>query len=91
MKSKFNKANEFTQYSSKSVGQNEGILAISDVQHRAYEEIIELFAAGATPEKILKFRPSAKAQDRVRKLLAKNRDGTLTPEEHSELNQYGHF
>lgn len=67
------------------------ILALDEVQHRAYEEIIELFAAGAPPEKILKFRPSAKAQDRVRELLAKNGDGTLTPEEHSELNQYGHI
>ena len=66
-------------------------MVVSHVRTYAYEEIIELLAAGSSPEDILKFRPSAKAQQRVRSLLEKNRTGTLSSEEEAELAQYEHI
>ncbi|MCI0487372.1 MAG: hypothetical protein L0229_12325 [Blastocatellia bacterium] len=58
---------------------------------RAYEEIVELLAAGPSPEEIINFRPSAAMQERVRELLAKNQAGNLTAEEEAELDEYGHI
>jgi hypothetical protein len=67
------------------------MMEASHVQPRAYEEIIEFLAAGSSPEDILQFRPSAKALRRVRSLLEKNRNGTLSSEEEAELAQYEHI
>ena len=48
-------------------------------QSKAYDEIIELFANGSSPEKIVSFRPSKESQARVTELLQKNRIGKLSP------------
>ena len=56
---------------------------------KAYDEIIDLFAQGTTPRTILQFHPSERAQDRVRRLLQRLKNGTLTPEETSELDRLG--
>lgn len=53
-----------------------------------YTEVIEFLASGPTPQAIVAFRPSAQAQARVTELLDKNRAGTLTSAEQSELDQY---
>ena len=66
-------------------------MAVSHIQPRAYEEVIEFLATGSSPEDILQFRPSAKARRRVRSLLEKNRLGTLSTEEEAELAQYEHI
>ena len=66
-------------------------MAVSHIQPRAYEDVIEFLAAGSSPEDILQFRPSAKALRRVRSLLEKNGNGTLSPEEEAELAQYEHI
>ena len=63
----------------------------SERQPWAYEEIVDLFASGTSPEQILAFRPSPKAQERVRELLIKNSAGKLTSEEEIELDQYEHI
>ena len=55
---------------------------------RAYEEIIDFFAAGTTPRNIVEFHPSDKAQERVDHLLAKSGEGELTSTERSELEHY---
>jgi len=55
---------------------------------KSYEEIIDFIAAGTTPETVLAFRPSDVAQQRVAELVERLRDGTISPEEQSELEDY---
>ena len=56
---------------------------------KSYDEIVDLFARGTTPTKILAFRPSEVAQERVQYLLARNKTGELTTEEAAELERFG--
>jgi hypothetical protein len=56
---------------------------------RAYDEIVDLFARGTTSAAILAFRPSQQTQERVRYLLARNKQGALTEEEAAELERFG--
>jgi|HubBroStandDraft_1064217.scaffolds.fasta_scaffold313748_1 hypothetical protein len=46
-----------------------------NVASPVYEEIIDFIAAGATPEGIIGYRPSADAQQRVAQLLEREKDG----------------
>lgn len=56
--------------------------------NRAYEEVIELIAAGSTPSKVISFRPSATAKARVADLVAREKTVGLTADETSELEHY---
>ena len=56
---------------------------------KSYEEILDLFARGTTPAKIMAFHPSQEAQQRVQYLQAQNKAGTLTEEEVAELARFG--
>ena len=56
--------------------------------NRAYEEVIELIAAGSSPSKVIAFRPSEAAKSRVADLVTREKTGSLTPEETSELEHY---
>jgi hypothetical protein len=60
-----------------------------DAARKAYDEIIELFARGTQPAKVVAFRPSRKTQERVRYLLVRNKMGELTEEETAELERFG--
>jgi hypothetical protein len=60
-----------------------------EVERRAYDEIVDLFARGATSADVLAFRPSEDAKERVRYLLARNGEGNLSEEEAAELNRFG--
>jgi hypothetical protein len=51
------------------------------------EEIAEFFARGPSTDEIARFRLSNAALKRVRDLLGKNDEGTLSPEETQELDQ----
>jgi len=64
-------------------------MEIKSNQTKAYDEIIELFANGSSPERIISFKPSIESQTRVKILLEKNRNGKLTPEEEAELDEFG--
>lgn len=55
---------------------------------KAYEEVADFIAAGTTPQNVIEFRPSEAAQARVDELLAREKDGDLSPAEKSELDQY---
>lgn len=55
---------------------------------KAYEEVIDFIAAGTTPQNVIAFRPSAAAQARIEDLLAREKDGELSPAEKSELDHY---
>jgi hypothetical protein len=59
------------------------------VAERAYDEIVDLFARGTPPEEIVRFRPSRKAQNRARDLLARNKSGELSADEIDELERLG--
>lgn len=51
----------------------------------ASEEIINLLAGAPN---VLEFKPSEKAKARVWELIAREKTGTLTPEEKNELDHY---
>lgn len=55
---------------------------------RAYEEVIDFIAAGSSPSKVIAFRPSDAAKGRVAELIAREKEGGLTPDETSELDHY---
>jgi hypothetical protein len=62
----------------------------SQINHiKAYDEIIELFANGTSPQQIVSFKPSDESKKRVQELLQKNKSGSLTSEEEAELNDFG--
>jgi hypothetical protein len=56
-----------------------------------YEEFIDHLIEKATPQEILAFKPSPEAQAHAHELLERNQEGTLTPEERSELEQMLRF
>jgi hypothetical protein len=53
-----------------------------------YMEFIDFVAAGTTPEEIIKFRPSAEAQQRVSELMDREKESGLTAEETAELDKF---
>ena len=55
--------------------------------NRAYEEVID-FIAESSPAKVIAFRPSEAAQARVAELIERKKEGTLSPDETSELDSY---
>ena len=54
----------------------------------SYLEIIDFIAAGTTPQAVVDYRPSAEAQQRVAELIARERDGGLSPDEKAELGRF---
>jgi hypothetical protein len=54
----------------------------------SYLEIVDFIAAGTTPQAIVDYRPSAAAQQRVAKLIAREKHGGLSPEDKSELDHF---
>lgn len=59
------------------------------IQHLAvWEEVDEFLTSTPTPEQIVAFHPSEAAQQRLRDLLDRNREGRLTAEETTELDQF---
>ena len=56
---------------------------------KSYDEIVDLFARGASLAEIVAFRPSVETQDRVRELLERNAADELTKEEAAELECFG--
>lgn len=59
------------------------------IVEKAYEELVDFFARGSSPDEILTYRPSESAQQRARYLLGRNQSGELTPEEAAELGRLG--
>jgi hypothetical protein len=55
-----------------------------------YDDLIDLLAEVALPEKLLSYRLSQEKQQRLDDLLNKNRDGTLSAEESIELDVFEH-
>jgi hypothetical protein len=55
---------------------------------KSYEEIIDFIAAGTTPEAVVAFRPSNDVQRRVEELVERSKDGSISAEDQSELEDY---
>jgi hypothetical protein len=55
---------------------------------KSYDEIIDFIAAGTTPEAVVAFRPSESVQRRVAELVERSKDGSISSEEQSELEDY---
>ena len=55
---------------------------------KSYEEIIDFIAAGTTPESVVAFHPSEGVQHRVSGLVERSKDGSISAEEQSELEDY---
>ncbi len=55
---------------------------------KSYDEIIDFIAAGTTPEEVVAFRPSSDVQQRVAELVERSKDGSISSEEQSELEDY---
>jgi hypothetical protein len=55
---------------------------------RVHHDIIDFIAGGCSPEEVAEFSPSKRARERVAHLLERLKDGLLSPEESSELDQY---
>lgn len=55
---------------------------------RAYEEIIDFFASGTTPETLIDFQPSEVAKERVADLIFREKTSDLTNDEKVELDHY---
>jgi ribose 1,5-bisphosphokinase PhnN len=60
-----------------------------EAAQKSYDEIVDLFARGTTPAKILAFRPSRESQERVQYLLARNKTDELAEAEAAELDRFG--
>jgi hypothetical protein len=55
---------------------------------QAYLEVLDFLVARPTPQDIITFKVSPEAQNRLRSLLDKNREGSLTQSEVAELDVY---
>lgn len=55
---------------------------------KSYEEIIDFIAAGTTPETVLAFRPSESVQRRISELVQLSKQGAISAEDQSELEDY---
>lgn len=55
---------------------------------RAYEEIVDFIAAGATSDAVVHFEASQEVKDRVANLIYKEKTEGLSDDETSELNHF---
>ncbi len=58
------------------------------VINRAFDEIVDFLTSCPTPEDVISFKPSTKAQNRVSELLAKKQEERLSEPEQQELEQF---
>jgi hypothetical protein len=65
---------------------------MSAIDHPAiYEDLLDLLAETADAQRVLAFHLSDQKQARLDELLERNREGTLTVEESTELDVYERF
>jgi hypothetical protein len=65
---------------------------MSAIDHPAiYEDLLDLLAESADAQRVLAFHLSDQKQARLDELLERNREGTLTVEESTELDVYERF
>ncbi len=62
--------------------------ALRAATHPVYREMMDFLASSPTPQRIVDFKISAAAQERLEELLDKNREEGLTEAESAELDVY---
>lgn len=65
-----------------------GLQAVTPIQQKPYLDFIDFLATGSEPNEIAAVQASPALQERIVELLDKNRAGTLTAQEASELDRY---
>ncbi len=55
------------------------------------EEVAKFLAGAPSREELLTYRPSAQAQQRIKRLIGKSKSEALTADEEWELNQFEHL
>jgi len=60
-------------------------------QPKIYDDLIELLAESADPDRVVAFRLSSEKQARLDDRLEKNRQATLTSDEEAELDAFERF
>jgi hypothetical protein len=55
---------------------------------KSYEELVDFIAAGTTPATVVAFHPSDSVQQRVTELVERSKDGSISAEDQSELDDY---
>lgn len=66
-------------------------LMATTAQPPVYEELLDLLAESADPDRLLAFRLSPEKQARLDDLLERNREGVLTEEQSAELDDFERF
>jgi hypothetical protein len=54
----------------------------------AFDEVYEFLLSAPTAQDVIAFRPSEPTQTRISDLLAKNKEGVLTPDQQAELDEF---
>jgi hypothetical protein len=55
---------------------------------KSYDEIIDFIATGTTPQAVIEFRPSQAVLSRVQEIVQLSKDGTISTEQQSELEDF---
>jgi hypothetical protein len=63
-------------------------MAVAPPQSSVYDEILDFLLSNPSSEQIIAMRPSNAMQERMTYLLDTNREGHLTPDERSELDEF---
>lgn len=53
-----------------------------------YNEFVDFLAAGTTPQGVIDFHPSEATREKVADLIRRQKTGTLSNEEQTELSHY---
>lgn len=68
-----------------------GLAESASPLNEVYRYVLEFLASNPSPDVIVNFKPTPQIQKRISELLAKNREGQLTPAESAELDEYAYI
>lgn len=77
---------EETELICASLANDQSIFCMSTA--KSCEEIIDFIAAGTTPEAVVAFHPSRSVQRRIAELVERRKQGRISAEDQSELDDY---
>ena len=72
----------------RTVGLADQVSGVSNNDALVYTEVLDFLLTRPTPQQIMGYQVSSQAQERLRQLLAKNREALLTTVETQELDTY---
>jgi hypothetical protein len=65
-----------------------GLQELPPLPNETYRYVLKFLVKQPSPKEVMDFEPTAEMQERASMLLQKNREGTLTPVEQKELDEY---